>query len=106
MLETKTSPVGKLIRIVAIAFLIVGCQSQLVFSLPVQAGAVGSAQAAARDGAHDFDFDIGVWHTHIRRVVDPFADSTNSFELNGTVTVRKIWNGRAQLEEIEADGPK
>lgn len=106
MLETKTSPGAKLIRIVAIAFLIVGCQLQLVFSVPVQARAAGSEQAAARDGAHDFDFDIGVWHTHIRRVVDPFADSTNSFELNGTVTVRKIWNGRAQLEEIEADGPK
>jgi hypothetical protein len=27
-------------------------------------------------------------------------------ELNGTVTVRKVWGGRAQLEEIEADGPK
>ena len=26
--------------------------------------------------------------------------------LDGTVTVRKIWDGRAQLEEIEADGPK
>ena len=106
MIETKTSSVGKLVRIVAIAFLIVGWQLQLVFSLPVPAGAAGSEQAAARDGAHDFDFDIGVWHTHIRRVVDPFSDSTNSFDLNGTVTVRKIWNGRAQLEEIEADGPK
>jgi hypothetical protein len=27
-------------------------------------------------------------------------------ELKGTVTVRKIWDGRAQWEEIEADGPK
>ena len=27
-------------------------------------------------------------------------------ELNGTVTVRRVWGGRAQLEEIEADGPK
>jgi hypothetical protein len=26
-------------------------------------------------------------------------------ELNGTVTVRKLWGGRAQLEEIEAEGP-
>jgi hypothetical protein len=25
--------------------------------------------------------------------------------MNGTVTVRKVWDGRAQLEEIEADGP-
>jgi hypothetical protein len=58
-----------------------------------------------RDGQHDFDFNVGVWHTHIRRVLDPLSGSANSIELNGTVTVRKVWDGRAQLEEIEADGP-
>ena len=61
--------------------------------------------AMARDGRHDFDFNFGVWHTHIRRVVDPFSEGSKSIELNGTVTVRKVWEGRAQLEEIEADGP-
>ena len=60
---------------------------------------------AMRDGQHDFDFNIGVWHTHIRRVLDPFSGSGDSVELNGTVTVRKVWGGRAQWEEIEADGP-
>jgi hypothetical protein len=61
--------------------------------------------SAARDGSRDFDFNIGVWHTHIRRPLDPFSGSSDSVELNGTVTVRKVWDGRAQLEEIEADGP-
>jgi hypothetical protein len=105
-IETKTSPSGKLVRIVAIAFLIVGWQLQPVFSLPAQVGAAGSEQAARRDGAHDFDFDIGVWHTHIHRVLDPFSGSGESIKLDGTVTVRSVWGGRAQLEEIEADGPK
>jgi hypothetical protein len=63
--------------------------------------------ASADDLArHDFDFNAGVWHTHIRRILDPFAPSPASVEINGTVTVRKLWGGRAQLEEIEADGPK
>ena len=61
---------------------------------------------AVHDGQHDFDFNVGVWHTHIRRVLDPFASSSGSVELNGTVTVRKVWDGKAELEEIEADGPK
>jgi hypothetical protein len=61
---------------------------------------------AVHDGQHDFDFNIGVWHTHIKRILDPFASSSESVELNGTVTVRKVWDGRAQLEEIEVDGPK
>ena len=25
--------------------------------------------------------------------------------MTGTVTVRKLWDGRAQVEEIQADGP-
>ena len=60
----------------------------------------------ARDGRHDYDFNFGVWHTHIRRIPDPFSAPGEWMELNGTVTVRKVWDGRAQLEEIEADGPK
>jgi hypothetical protein len=57
-------------------------------------------------GAHDFDFSFGAWHTHIQRVSDPFSDQHPSFEMDGTKTVRKVWGGRATLEEIEADGPK
>lgn len=57
-----------------------------------------------RDGQHDFDFNLGIWKTHIRRLVDPLTGSTTWVELNGTVAVKKVWGGRAQLEEIEADG--
>jgi len=66
---------------------------------------IAPAAAAPRDGQHDFDFNIGVWHTHIRRILDPLSGGTHSIELNGTVTVRKVWDGRAELEEIETDGP-
>jgi len=58
-----------------------------------------------RDGQHDFDFSLGLWRTHIRRVLDPFDAASRAIELTGTVRVRKLWNGRALLEEIEADGP-
>ena len=61
--------------------------------------------AADRDGAHDFDFNFGVWKTHIQRRLHPLTGSQEFMELTGTVTVRKIWGGRAQWEEIEADGP-
>lgn len=85
--------------------LIVSCA--LFAGAPWAAGAPpASAAAEPRDGQHDFDFNFGVWKTHIRRVVDPFSGSGESFEMNGTVTVRKVWGGRAQLEEIAADGPK
>lgn len=63
------------------------------------------SEPAARDGAHDFDFNHGVWKTHITRWVAPLTGSRESIELNGTVTNRKVWGGRAWLEEIETDGP-
>jgi hypothetical protein len=65
-----------------------------------------AAPAPVRDGQHDFDFNLGVWRTHIRRVLDPWSGGTHFMEMNGTVSVRKVWDGRAWLEEIEADGPK
>ncbi len=57
-----------------------------------------------RDGQHDFDFNLGTWKTHIRRLLNPLTGSSTWTELNGTVAVRKVWDGRAQLEEIEASG--
>jgi len=72
---------------------------------PGSAAGTAPSAAAARDGQHDFDFNTGVWHTHIQRVLDPLSGGTHAIELNGTVTVRKVWNGRALLEEIETDGP-
>jgi hypothetical protein len=55
-----------------------------------------------RDGQHDFDFHFGSWETRIKRLVQPLSGSKTWVELTGTVTVRKIWDGRANLEEIEA----
>ena len=65
-----------------------------------------AASAPMHDGQHDFDFDVGTWHTHIKRFVDPFSANSASMALDGTITVRKVWGGKAQLEEIEVDGPK
>ena len=67
---------------------------------------LAKADSNGRDGSHDFDFNIGKWHTHIRRLLNPLTGSKNWIEIDGTVTVRKVWEGRAQLEEIEADAPK
>ena len=58
-----------------------------------------------RDGRHDFDFHVGTWATHIKRRVHQLSGSNEMVELTGIVTVRKIWDGSAQLEEIAADAP-
>jgi hypothetical protein len=61
---------------------------------------------ARRDGQHDFDFEIGTWNTHLKRLVRPLTGSTTWVEYDGTTTVRKVWNGRANLVELEVDGSK
>jgi hypothetical protein len=55
-----------------------------------------------RDGQHDFDFHFGSWHTHVRILINPLTGSKTWVESDGTVTVRKIWDGLGNLEEIEA----
>ncbi|HEU5459255.1 MAG TPA: hypothetical protein VFU83_02125 [Pyrinomonadaceae bacterium] len=64
-----------------------------------------SAQTNQRDGQHDFDFEIGTWKTHLRRLVRPLTGSTTWVEYEGTSVVRKVWNGRANLLELKASGP-
>jgi hypothetical protein len=58
-----------------------------------------------RDGQHDFDFHIGTWKTHLKRLQHPLTGSKNWVEYEGTTVVRKVWNGRANLVELVADGP-
>jgi hypothetical protein len=66
----------------------------------------GASQATGpRDGQKDFDFEIGIWKTHLKRLVEPLSGSTTWAEYDGTTVVRKVWNGRANLVELTADGP-
>lgn len=79
--------------------------------LPAAPACAQSAKAAKagaeapRDGQHDFDFEIGTWHTHLKRLVHPLSGSHKWVEYEGVTTVRKVWSGRANLVELTADGP-
>ena len=61
--------------------------------------------AGKRDGQRDFDFEIGTWKTHLSRRLHPLTGSTTWVEYTGTSVVRRVWNGRANLVELEVDGP-
>jgi hypothetical protein len=57
------------------------------------------------DGQHDFDFYIGKWRLHNRRLVHPLTGSKQWVEFDGTSVARKLWDGRANVDEFEADSP-
>ncbi|MGA8223508.1 MAG: hypothetical protein WB780_17805 [Candidatus Acidiferrales bacterium] len=61
--------------------------------------------AAVRDGSHDFDFEIGTWKSRVSRRLHPLTGSNTWVDYEGTSVVRRIWNGRANLVELEVDGP-
>ena len=64
------------------------------------------AQAALPpEGRHDFDFEIGNWKTELKRLLHPLSGSDEWAHYEGVTTVRKVWDGRANLVELIADGP-
>ena len=67
--------------------------------------AQSAAVSAPRDGAHDFDFEIGRWKTHLVRRLHPLTGSTTWVEYEGETVVRPVWNGAANLVELTVTGP-
>jgi hypothetical protein len=70
---------------------------------PSKAGARDAR--AERDGQRDFDFEIGTWKTRLKRLQRPLTGSTTWVEYEGTSVVRKVWDGRANLVELDVRGP-
>jgi hypothetical protein len=64
-----------------------------------------AGQQAERDGQHDFDFELGSWKIHLKRLQHPLTGSTSWVEFDGTSLTRKVWDGRSQIEEFEVDSP-
>ena len=86
--------------------------SMVVGPLPAFAQSSSNASRAnlqqppsVRDGQKDFDFDIGTWKTHLKRLLRPLTGSTTWVEYEGTTVVRKVLDGRANLVELKVEGP-
>jgi hypothetical protein len=76
----------------------------LIFAL-LPALAHGADTPAPPDGQHDFDWEIGTWKTHLKRLKGPLTGSTTWVEYEGTTVVRKVWDGRANFLELDVKGP-
>ena len=69
-------------------------------------GSPGHAPAPDPAGSspHDFDFEFGTWTTRLCVLHHPLTGSEEWVEYQGTTVVRKVWDGKANLVELEADG--
>lgn len=53
------------------------------------------------DGQRDFDFAMGRWNVHLRKLLHPLTASNEWIEYEGTSVMRKIWDDRANMEEFK-----
>jgi hypothetical protein len=61
-----------------------------------------SAPAATqRDGSHDFDFLIGDWKAHVRRLPERLKGSNTWVEYNGISNHKKLLDSNANFEEFD-----
>jgi hypothetical protein len=66
----------------------------------------GDHNAIPHDGRHDFDFEVGTWKAHVRKLLHPLTGSTEWDDLDGTVVTRSLpmlegWNE----SEMRVDSP-
>lgn len=83
-------------------------------ALPAAGWAQAAAPAASAevpgvagepDGQHDFDFIIGSWKFHLKKLDHPLTGSHSWIEFDGTAVARRLWDGRANVDEVELDSP-
>ena len=59
------------------------------------------ANLPQRDGSHDFDFLIGNWKAHVRRLPDRLNNSNIWIEYDGISNHKKLLDSNANFEEFE-----
>mgnify|MGYP001162076549 CR=1 FL=1 len=58
-----------------------------------------------RDGQRDFDFFMGTWSVHNRRLERPLSGSWSWYEFGGTAIARPVWGGNANVDEVDFESP-
>ncbi len=79
-------------------------------AVAAKAEAVPTAETSAvdphRDGAHDFDFLIGDWNAHVRRLPNRLVGSTDWIAYDGISNHKKILDSNANFEEFDVRSPE
>jgi hypothetical protein len=92
---------------VNIAIVLLFAGSSDVLSQAQNASPADITQAAAQhDGAHDFDFLIGNWKVHVRRLPNRLVGSNVWDTYEGISNHKKVLDSNANFEEFEVRGAR
>lgn len=76
----------------------------LILILCVASHAATQPPLSQHDGAHDFDFIIGDWKAHLKRLPDRLVGSDKWIEYDGISRHKKLLDSNANFEEFEVHG--
>jgi len=71
--------------------------------MPSSATGAPPVIADQHDGSHDFDFLIGNWKAHVRRLPERLVGSQTWVEYDGISNHKKLLDSNANFEEFEVD---
>jgi len=77
-----------------------------VLTVPLHAQTTDNpADLPQRDGSHDFDFLIGDWKAHVRRLPDRLNKSNVWNEYDGISNHHKLLDSNANFEQFDVTSP-
>jgi hypothetical protein len=104
MAGMKSIRLGCILLTIMSAALFIGEIQVLSGSPNSQASANGST-ATQRDGSRDFDFLIGDWKAHVRRLPERLKGSAVWVEYDGISNHKKLLDSNANFEEFDVSSP-
>src|SRR6202451_36673 len=96
----KSLRLGCILAVVVSTAFFIGEVHALSEFPPTQASANGSTATQA-DGSHDFDFLIGDWKAHVRRLPERLKGSNVWVEYDGVSNHKKLLDSNANFEEFD-----
>lgn len=86
------------------SILLAGLGAILAVGQIQSAAADETAVIRAHDGSHDFDFLIGDWKAHVRRLPERLVGSSKWVEYDGISKHHKLLDSNANFEEFDVRG--
>jgi hypothetical protein len=72
---------------------------------PADTASAIAQQQAQHDGGHDFDFIIGDWKAHVKRLPDRLVGSTKWIEYDAIAHEKKLLDSNANFDDFEEQMP-
>ena len=104
MASMKPIRLGRILLAVMSAALFVG-EVHSLSGFPNSQTLVNGSTATQRDGSHDFDFLIGDWKAHVRRLPERLKGSNVWVDYNGISNHKKLLDSNANFEEFDVSSP-